>query len=341
MVFLRRVVLVSLLTALAVSAHAATAKAKSKPAADTGAYKGAIVIDAADGRVLFEHNADVITPPASMAKLMTFAVLSDKLAAKSIQLDSPVKITKEDAKMGGTQVYLDSRETFTVEELIYAMMIQSANDAAHALARFSGGSVEAFVESMNAKAHEIGMKNTIYRTPHGLFVTKGRTDDGDLTTPRDYALLCRYLVTHTDVLHYSSVMKRDFAPDREFGETQHMKNHNNLLGKVPGVDGLKTGYTEGAGYCLSATAIRNEHRIITVIMGAFGPGGKIDLGVARDRFATEMIEHAFSNLPPDSPKFSNGTPTLAAAPPPPTDPKAPAPSDAVPQITVKPLPKRK
>ena len=260
------------------------------------AYSGVIVTDAATGKVLFEDNADVQNPPASMTKLMTFAVLYDKLASGTITLQTPVTISVEDSKMGGTQVYLDPRETFPVEELMYAMMIQSANDAAHALARVAGGSVDGFVELMNAKARELGMTHTTFRSPHGLPPTGRRVADGDLTTPRDYALLCRHLLLNTDVLKYSSVRNRDFGTNRKQGP-QHMKNHNNLLGKVEGVDGLKTGYTEKAGYCLSATALRNNRRVIVVIMGSLGPNGQRDLGRARDLKAVEMIERGFAAQP--------------------------------------------
>jgi len=270
------------------------------------AYSGTIVTDAATGRVLFEDNADVSNPPASMAKLMTFAVLHDKLVEGAFTLQTPVKISVEDSKMGGTQVYLDPRETFPVEELIYAMMIQSANDAAHALARTAAGSVEAFVELMNAKAKSLGMNHTTFRTPHGLPPPGRRIADGDLTTPRDYSLLCRHLLLTTDVLKYSSVRNRDFGPDRKQGP-QHMKNHNNLLGKVAGVDGLKTGYTEGAGYCLSATAVRNNRRVIVVIMGAFGPNGQRDLGRARDLKAIELIERGFAAQPAEFPVATGAT----------------------------------
>ena len=261
-----------------------------------GVYAGAITIDAASGAVLFEEKADVINPPASMTKLMTFAVVHDKLADGTLTLQTPVQITAEDAKMGGTQVYLDPREVFPVEELVYAMMIQSANDASHALARAAAGSTPAFVELMNAKARALGMTHTTFRTPHGLPPPSRRLNDGDVTTPRDFALLCRYLIQNTDVLKYTSVRDRDFGSARAKGP-QHMRNHNNLLGKVQGVDGLKTGYTQLAGYCLSATAERNGRRVISVIMGSFGPGGQIDRGRARDIKAMELIERGFASLP--------------------------------------------
>lgn len=273
------------------------ASAREKTSDGSKGYLGAIVTDAESGQVLFEDNADVVHPPASMTKLMTFAVLHAKLASGALTLQTPVKITPEDAKMGGTQVYLDPRETFPVEELIYAMMIQSANDAAHALARAGAGSVEAFVELMNAKARELGMTHTTFRSPHGLPPPSRRIADGDLTTPRDYAILCRYLLIETDILKYTSVRERDFGASRANGP-QHMRNHNNLLGRVAGVDGLKTGYTAGAGYCLSATAERNGRRVIAVVMGSFGPHGETDKGRTRDLRTIELIERGFASLPP-------------------------------------------
>jgi D-alanyl-D-alanine carboxypeptidase (penicillin-binding protein 5/6) len=242
-------------------------------------------------------------------------VLHDKLQSGAIALNSAVKITADDAKMGGTEVFLDPRETFPVEDLIYAMMIQSANDAAHALARFSAGSTEAFVELMNAKARELGMTHTTFRSPHGLPPASRRIADGDLTTPRDFAILCRYLLTKTDVLKYSSVKVRDFGLNRPKGP-QHMINHNKLLGTVAGVDGLKTGYTQGAGYCLSATALRNGHRVIVVIMGSFGPEGRIDKGVCRDRKTIELFERSFAALPANDPVFAGPAAPLPTSPAP-------------------------
>jgi D-alanyl-D-alanine carboxypeptidase (penicillin-binding protein 5/6) len=312
----------ALLLALAPALIAADARKKpTRPGENTGGYKGAIVTDAATGGVLYEERADIVTPPASMTKLMTFAIVHDRIAAGALALNTPVRVTVPDSKIGGTQVYLDPRETFTVEELIYAMMIQSANDAAHALARTAAGSVEAFVALMNAKARQLGMTQTTFRTPHGLPPATRRIADGDLTTPRDFARLSRHLVQHTDVLTYTSVAKRDFAPQRPKGP-QRMENHNKLLGKVAGVDGLKTGFTDAAGYCLSATAQRDGRRVIVVIMGSLGPNGQRDYGRARDLRAMELLERGFAALPP--------VPAAAAAAPRPTapaNPAAPAPAE--------------
>ena len=299
--------------AFALTAHAASKQKPTRPGNDTICrYKGYIVLDAATGNTLLEDNPDIVNPPASMTKLMTFAVISDKLQRGELTLETPIHIDKSDADMGGTEVWLDPRETFTVEELIYAMMIQSANDAAHALARASAGSVPVFIEQMNAKAKEIGMMHTIFRTPHGLTSKRQSINEGDLTTPHDFALLCRYAVLKTNVLKYSSIRERDFAPNRVKGPI-HMVNHNKLIGRVIGVDGLKTGYTENAGYCLSATAERNGRRIVAVIMGCFGPNGEIDKGVSRDRKMIELLERGFAGLQ------AGPTPAVAS-----TTPKPPA-----------------
>jgi D-alanyl-D-alanine carboxypeptidase (penicillin-binding protein 5/6) len=291
---------------------ASAKKQPARPAKDPAAYRGAIVMDAASGNVLFEDRADIVSPPASMTKLMTFAVLYDRLAAGALTLATPVKVTDEDSKMGGTQVFLDPRETFPVEELIFAMMIQSANDASYALARTAAGSADAFVQLMNAKAASLGMKNTTFRTPHGLPPANRKTADGDLTSPRDFALLCRHLVVNTDVLKYTSVRNRAFGQGVR-REPMAMTNHNHLVGKVEGVDGLKTGFTNGAGFCLSATAGRKGRRVIVVTMGS-------EQAKARDLAVTELLERGFAALPavaasaPTPPAATAASPAAGAEP---------------------------
>jgi D-alanyl-D-alanine carboxypeptidase len=168
-------------------------------------------------------------------------------------------------------------------------MIQSANDAAYLVARtVGGGSVERFVEMMNAKAAELGMTRTRFRTPNGLPVPSHRIAEGDLTTPRDFARLCRYLLLHTDILRYTSVKSRSFGLGRRFPPTM-MNNHNNLLGRISGVDGLKTGFTVGAGFCLAATAHRDGHRLIVVMMDC--PDSR-----SRDLRVSELITRGFASL---------------------------------------------
>lgn len=273
------------------------------------AYLGAIVTDAETGQVLFEDNANVLNPPASMTKLMTFAVLHDKLVSGALTLDAPVTVSHDEARFAmipdSTSVWLKEKETFPVEELIYAMMVQSANDAALVLARTAAGSSEAFVELMNAKARSLGMTRTTFRTPHGFTKGKVNPSSSDLTTPHDFALLCRYLLLETDVVRYTSVRSRPFGVSRPAGAVV-MNNHNHLLGKIAGLNGLKTGFTSGAGFCLSATAERQGRRIIAVVMG--GSDSK-----ARDLKVAELIERGFAALPATMPAAKSGT-SAAATP---------------------------
>ena len=286
----------------------ATLVAKPRPSrtAESGpAYKGAITLDAATGQVLFEDHADEVSPPASMTKLMTFAVLHDLLAQGRLKLDTPVTVTAPDSKIGGTQVWLKEKEIFPVEELLYAMMIQSANDAAYALARTAAGSVDGFVEMMNAKARELGMTHTKFRTPHGLPPSNRKISEGDLTTPRDFALLCRHLVLKTDVIKYTSVKTRNFGPPVR-ATAIVMNNHDHLLAHIAGVDGLKTGFTNGAGFCLSTTALRNGRRVIIVTMGS--PDSK-----TRDLKVAELLERGFAALPAGGPAFAAQQPSTPAA----------------------------
>ena len=312
--FFPGLLLLSFALALSATAVAATAKKRSAESS-SGSYHGYIVMDAATGKVLLEDNADAVSPPASMVKLMTFAVLQDKIRSGALSLTTPITVTADDSRIGGTQVWLAEKEVFPVEDLFYAMMIISANDAAYALGRTSAGSVEAFVELMNAKAHELGMTHTTFRTPHGLPPSDRQTEDSDLSSPRDYAILCRYLLQNTDILKYTSVKNRNFGEGKRIpSKVIAMKNHNNLLGRVAGVDGLKTGYTKGAGYCLAATAQRNGRRVIVIVMGAFGPKGhEIDLGHSRDIKTIELLGKGFSALTPGGPAFVGAVPASRPA----------------------------
>lgn len=278
-------------------------------------YLGAVVTDAVTGRVLFEDQPDFVTPPASMTKLMTFAVLHDKLASGALALETPVTVTAEDSRIGGTQVWLKQGETFPVEELIYAMMIHSANDAAQALARAAAGSSAAFVEQMNARANALGLTHTTFRTPHGLPPANRRAADGDLTTPRDYAILSRYLLRETNVAKYTGVRQRKFGEGRRPADRViDMINHNHLLGRVAGVNGLKTGYTNSAGYCLAASAERDGRSIIVIVMGS--PDSK-----TRDLKVIELLDRGFAEAPAGLPTVRTDRPPAGPAQPPAASPK--------------------
>ncbi len=310
MVFFRRAFFLLLVPALfswPAAAATATRSAPTRPGAakaETAAYKGAIVLDAATGAVVFEDKADIVAPPASVTKLMTFLVVHDRLVRGDLTRATSITVNAEASTTGGSQVYLAEKEVFPVEELLYALMIASANDAATALAIHVAGSKSAFVELMNARARELGMTNTTFRSPHGLPPSNRKIADSDLTTPRDLALLSLHLLKTTDVLTYTAVERREFRPGPKVIK---MDNHNNLLGKVAGVDGLKTGFTRGAGFCLAATAQRNGRRLVVVTMGS--PDSK-----TRDVKIAELLERGFASLPPGSPAFARAKSPAGSAP---------------------------
>lgn len=253
-------------------------------------YKGAIVLDAADGTVLFDDKSDYVGPPASVTKLMTFLVVHDAIKAGEISLSTRVTVSAEDSRMGGTQVWLAHNEVFTVKELLYALMIQSANDAAHALSHTAAPDRTAFVARMNARARQLGMQDTIWRTPHGLPPRSRKLSETDQTSPRDLATLSLALLRETDILHYSAIKSRPFGEGYRTKPVM-MRTHNHLVGKVEGVDGLKTGFTRAAGFCLSATAERNGRRIVAVLMGC-------PTSQQRDIRMAELIEATFVQLNP-------------------------------------------
>lgn len=320
---LATVALTALLSA-GLSAKTSSRPRAAAPAEAGPAYKGVIVIDAATGRVLFENHADTGNPPASVTKLMTFLVVQDKIKSGELTLQTPVTVSAEASHIGGSRVYLRQGETFTVDELLYALMVQSANDAAYALAEKAAGSRDAFVALMNAQARALGMTRTEYHSPHGL--PPGRGQEPDISTARDIATLCRYLLRNTDILRYTSTRIRDFRPGPHHIQ---MVNHNHLLGVVTGCDGFKTGYYREAGFSLAATVQRNGRRIIAVILGC--PERK-----RRDALTTELIEKGFTALaalPP--PSAVPGAPATNPAPAPApvaVAPASPVPDDGTPKI---------
>jgi D-alanyl-D-alanine carboxypeptidase (penicillin-binding protein 5/6) len=216
----------------------------------------------AEGEVLFEDNADAVGYPASTVKLMNLLIILEKAERNELCLSDTVTVGAEAAGMGGTQVYLGKGERFTVDELLYAMMVESANDAAVALAVHVAGSKEAFVRQMNARAAEIGMKSTRFASAHGLPPAKGGSPD--VSTPYDLSLLAREVLKHPEALRYTGCREKTFRPDTQ---PLLMHNHNHLLGAVEGCDGLKTGYFRAAGFSIVATAVRDGRRLIAVVAG--------------------------------------------------------------------------
>jgi D-alanyl-D-alanine carboxypeptidase (penicillin-binding protein 5/6) len=226
-------------------------------------YVGAIAVDAGSGLVLFDDNAGAEVYPASTVKLMDLLIILEKVECNELSFSDTVTVGAEAAAMGGSQVYLGKGERFTVDDLLYAMTVESANDAAVALAVHVAGSKEAFVEQMNRRAAEIGMKSTRFASPHGLPPAKG--DSPDISTAYDLSLLAREVLKHPEALRYTGCRGKIFRPDTR---PLPMHNHNHLLGAVEGCDGLKTGYFRAAGFSVVATALRDGRRLIAVVAGS-------------------------------------------------------------------------
>ncbi|MFZ5572715.1 MAG: D-alanyl-D-alanine carboxypeptidase family protein [Thermodesulfobacteriota bacterium] len=250
--------------AAAVAKQAGKAPAKGPNTISKDPYIGAIVVDAADGAVLFEDNADAKGYPASITKLMDLLVILEAIKSNRLTLNDQVVVTAESARIGGSQVYLKEGEVFSIEELLYALIVQSANDAATAIALHYSGSKEAFVALMNKRAQELGMKDTVFHSVHGLPPGKGQSPD--VSTPRDMVKLCRELLKHPETLRYTATTERSFRPNSPTPFI--MRSHNHLLGKMEGCDGLKTGYYFTAGFSIAATASKNNQRAIAVVFGS-------------------------------------------------------------------------
>lgn len=233
-------------------------------------YQSAIVVDARTGKILFENRATSYAYPASVTKLMTMLVVLEQIDAGRIRLTDKVKITKEVAGIGGSGVYLDVRESgaFTVENMLEALMIHSANDAAAALAVHVAGSRKAFVEMMNRKARALGMNSTIYHSEHGLPPGKGQQPD--ISTAYDIAILSMACLRHSETLRYTGT-KLAWLPLSPIRKEKFMlANRNALVGRDPyaGCDGLKTGYHKIGGWSLTATAEGDGSRVVSVVLGA-------------------------------------------------------------------------
>jgi len=293
---LQRLGLVSLFLASQVSLQAANHKANKSDATHKGSisrnpYLGAVVIEAATGKVLFDDQADAKGYPASVLKLMDLLIILEKIEHKQLSLQDQVPVSAKAAKTGGSQVWLAEKESFTVDEMLYALMVQSANDAAVALAERVAGTTEGFTELMNKRARELGMSSTVFHSVHGLPPSPGQ--EHDVTTARDLATLCRELVLkHPDTLRYTSTRERPFRPNAG-AKMVTMRTHNHLLGHVEGCDGLKTGYITQAGFSIAVTASRHNQRIIAVVLDS------VDLKT-RDAKATELVAKGFAALEPSS-----------------------------------------
>ncbi|MGL4763203.1 MAG: D-alanyl-D-alanine carboxypeptidase family protein [Sarcina sp.] len=239
----------------------------------------ALLIEAKSGDVIFEKNSNVKYAPASVTKVMTMLLTMEAIDSGKISLNDKVTISENSKRMGGSSMLLDTGEIRTVEELIKGVGIASGNDAAVALAEYLGGSEENFVSMMNKRASELKMTNTHFKNCNGLPI------EGHISTANDIAIMSRELLKHESILKYTSTYMETISEGRK--SPIELVNHNKLVRFFKGCDGLKTGFTQEAKYCITATAKRDGTRMIAVIMGA--PTFKI-----RNRDASMLMNYGFS-----------------------------------------------
>jgi D-alanyl-D-alanine carboxypeptidase (penicillin-binding protein 5/6) len=233
----------------------------TKPDVTTPLYRASVLVDAVSGQVLSSSHEDLRLPPASLTKMMLMLLVAERVRDGRLHWDDPIHVSDWASRIGGSQVYLRAGEVFSLGDLMQAIAIHSANDAAVAVAEAVAGSSTNFVELMNQRARELGMRGTVYRSVHGLPPAKGQQQD--LTTANDIAILARALVAHPDVMRWAGTRKAEFR-----NGTMTLTNTNQLVQRTNWVDGLKTGYFGAAGFNVAATASRDGLRLIAVVLGA-------------------------------------------------------------------------
>src|SRR5271156_1654073 len=246
-----------------------------------GAYAEACVLEPTTGTVIFEANDHAPWPTASLAKMMLMLIVAEKIHDGSLKLTDPITTSRKAAEMGGSQVYLKEGEAFSLDDMMKAVVVHSANDASVAVAEYIAGSTDAFVVMMNQQAAAIGMKDSHYYSVHGLPPEKG--EQPDVASAFDQAILARELLKYPDVIRWSSI---DTAPFR--GGTFVLRNTNHMVRTFPGCDGLKTGFYDKSGFNVVATAKRNDLRLIAVVLGS-------QHKLTNFKEASEMLSQGFLN----------------------------------------------
>ncbi|HLV08753.1 MAG TPA: D-alanyl-D-alanine carboxypeptidase family protein [Halanaerobiales bacterium] len=244
------------------------------------AVETAILVDAESGQVLYEKNSDQKMAPASITKIMALLIAMEEIEKGEISLDDEVTISQYADSMGGSQIFLAAGTRVKLKDLLKAVTIASANDASVAVAEAVAGTYSNFISWMNRKAEELGMSNTHFENSTGLPVEYGE----HYTTARDITIMARELVRYPQVLEWASIWV-DYLelPGRE----AMLVNTNRLINHYPGMDGLKTGHTSEAGFCLAATAKRNDLRLISVVM-------KADTEQEREDMTVRLLDYGFN-----------------------------------------------
>jgi len=241
--------------------------------------KSAIIIEASTGKILFEKNADEKLVPASMTKMMSMLLIIENIENGVLKWNQKITVSENASGMGGSQILLETGEKMTVKDLFKGVAIASGNDAVVALGEAIAGSEAGFVDMMNKRAKELNLKNTNFKTPHGLDAAN------HYSSARDMSIIAKELVKHEKVLEFTSVYEDYLRENTD--KKIWLVNTNKLVRFYDGVDGLKTGYTKDAGYCLTATAKKDGMRIIAVVMGE--PDSK-----TRNKEVSEMLDYSFA-----------------------------------------------
>ncbi|KAB7709226.1 D-alanyl-D-alanine carboxypeptidase [Bacillus aerolatus] len=240
--------------------------------------KSAILLERDTGAVLFEKNSRKPLPPASMTKIMTMLLIMEAIEDKKLTWDEKIRTSEYAASMGGSQVFLEPGEEMTTREMMQGIAIGSANDASVAMAERVAGSEEMFVKKMNQKAKELDLKQTKFKNSTGLPV------EGHYSSAYDMAIMAKELLKHEEITKYTGTYEAYLRGESE--KKFWLVNTNRLIKFYPGVDGLKTGFTNEAKYCLTATASKGNMRVIAVIFGAPTPK-------ERNAQVTKMLDYGF------------------------------------------------
>ncbi len=241
--------------------------------------KSSILIEASTGEIIHSSNENERYAPASMTKIMSLILIMEEIENGNLKLEEKIKVSQTAASMGGSQIYLEAGEEMTVNDLLKGICVGSANDAVVALAERISGTEEAFVFKMNERAKKLGLKNTNFKNSTGL------DEANHYSTAYDMATMAKELVKHDKILEYSGIYETYLRQDTN--KKFWLVNTNKLIKTFDGMDGLKTGYTKEAGYCLTATAKRNNMRLIGVIMGE-------ETSAIRNEEMTKMLDYGFN-----------------------------------------------
>ena len=242
--------------------------------------KSSILIEASTGEIIHSKNENEKLAPASMTKIMSLILIMEEIEKGNLKLDEIITISENASKMGGSQIYLEANEKMSVDDLLKGICVGSANDAVVALSERISGSEKAFVDKMNQKAKELGLKNTNFKNATGLDTSN------HYSSAYDMAIMAKELVRHNKILEYSGIYETYLRQNTN--KKFWLVNTNKLIKTYDGMDGLKTGYTKEAGYCLTATAKKGDMRLIGVIMGE-------DTSKMRNEEMTKMLDYGFNS----------------------------------------------